>query len=582
MNQHRDGTARLTAGVPGPPGAGLQVADVLSFPPDVITETLLILAKRGAGKTHTASVLVEEMIGAGLPVCVIDPVGVWWGLRSSADGTGPGLPVTILGGDHADLPLPAESGAAAADLVVDERLPVVLDLSRLSKTAQRRFVTDFLERLYHRNREPLHVVVDEADLFAPMRGGKDTMRLLGAYEDLVRRGRARGLGCTSITQRPASLHTDIRSQAEVLIALRLIGTHDVAAIDEWVRLHATDEEARELKASLPSLPVGTAWVWSPGWLESLVKVQVRRRRTFDSSATPKVGQQVITPREFAAVNPADLERMAARLQTGAAPGESQDEEAGLLRAQVRQLRAALADAQARQPERVEVPVLTGADRSALENAAATLADISGKISAALRQPAAAPLPAPRPPAAPAVPAPPRAPAALAEGAPQIKAGAMRMLTALARQHPLKVTRSQLATLGGVKKSGGTFSSYFSALRTGGLITEDNGLVSITGAGMQAAGVEPGVPVTAAEIREQWRATLKAGARTMLDHLLAAHPASVSRTELAQAAGLEQNGGTFGSYLSSLRSNGLAEVNGSQVRAADVFFLAAAPTGPSTP
>jgi len=224
----------------------------------------------------------------------------------------------------------------------------------------------------------------------------------------------------SIAQRPASLHTDIRSQAEVLIALRLIGTHDVAAIDEWVRLHATDEEARELKASLPSLPVGTAWVWSPGWLEILVKVQVCRRRTFDSSATPKVGQQVITPREFAAVNPADLARMAAQLQPGAAPGETQDEEAGLLRAQVRQLRAALAGAQAGQPERVEVPVLTGADRSALENAAATLADVSAKISAALRQPAPAPVPSPCPPAARTAPAQPKAPVTpSAEGTPRI-------------------------------------------------------------------------------------------------------------------------------------------------------------------
>ncbi len=84
------------------------------------------------------------------------------------------------------------------------------------------------------------------------------------------------------------------------------------------------------------------------------------------------------------------------------------------------------------------------------------------------------------------------------------------------------------------------------------------------------------PYRYAEIREQWRAALKAGARTMLDHLLDAYPDSVTRAELAEAAGLEQNGGTFGSYLSSLRSNGLAEVNGGQVRAADVFVLAAKP------
>lgn len=552
-------------------GGTLNIAVGLALPPDVVTETLLILAKRGSGKTYAASVLVEEMITAGLPVCVIDPVGVWWGLRSSADGTGPGLPVTILGGEHADLPLSAGSGAAVAGLLVAERHPMVLDLSGMSKTAQRRFMTDFLECLYHRNREPLHLVVDEADLFAPLRGGKDTMRLLGAYEDVVRRGRAHGLGCTSITQRPASLHTDIRSQAEVLIALRMIGTHDVAAIDEWVRLHASDAEARELKASLPSLPVGTAWVWSPGWLEILVKVQVRTRRTFDSSATPKAGQRLVTPREFARVNPADLERMAASLQADVTPDDAAGGDVRALRSQVRDLRAALAEARKSETVTVEVPVLTDADRAALQAAVDALTGIAGKLGGVLR-------PVPVSPAAavqPKAPAAPRQEPPPANGSgPHVKAGAMRMLTALARQHPVKVTRAQLATLGGMKRSGGTFGSYFSALRTSGMITEDDGLVSVTEAGLKAAGVTPGAaPVTGAEIRDQWRAVLKAGARTMLDHLLDAYPTPVTRADLAAAAGLAPDGGTFGSYLSALRTNGLAEVNGSQVRAADVFSLA---------
>jgi DNA helicase HerA-like ATPase len=191
--------------------AALRLADDLTLPAEAVTETFAILAKRGAGKTYAAAVLVEEMVTTGLPVCVIDPVGVFYGLRSSADGRSPGLPVVILGGQHADLPLPLEAGAAVADLVIDERVPVVLDLSELSKRGQRRLVADFMEQLFRRNRDPLHVVVDEADLFAPQRGGPDLARLLGAYEDLVRRGRARGLGCTSITQRPAVLHKDILS-----------------------------------------------------------------------------------------------------------------------------------------------------------------------------------------------------------------------------------------------------------------------------------------------------------------------------------------------------------------------------------
>ena len=64
----------------------LQVSTDLELPPEAVTQTFGILAKRGVGKTYTASVMTEEMLKAQLPVVVCDPIGVWWGLRSSANG----------------------------------------------------------------------------------------------------------------------------------------------------------------------------------------------------------------------------------------------------------------------------------------------------------------------------------------------------------------------------------------------------------------------------------------------------------------------------------------------------------------
>jgi uncharacterized protein len=168
-------------------------------------------------------VLVEELLKHGVQVVVADPVGVTWGLRASADGTRPGLPIVVLGGDHGDLPLDVASGQLIADLVVDERLSVVLDLSLLRKGQQVQFMTDFAEQLYHRNRAPLHLVLDEADAFGPQRPMKGQERMLGAMEDLVRRGRARGLGVSLVTQRAAVLNKDLLTQVEVLVALRTIG-----------------------------------------------------------------------------------------------------------------------------------------------------------------------------------------------------------------------------------------------------------------------------------------------------------------------------------------------------------------------
>jgi len=345
------------------PTDGLTLGPGLVLPHEAVTETFAILAKRGAGKTYTAAVLVEEMMGAGLPVVIVDPVGVWWGLRSSADGTAEGLPVVIFGGDHADLPLAETAGVLLADLVVDERVPAVLDLSALSKGASRRFMTDFTERLYHRNRDPLHLVLDEADAFAPQRTDPGGQRLLGAIEDLVRRGRARGIGLSMISQRPAVLNKDILTQAEVLIALRMTGPRDVAAIDEWVRLHAEEDQAVEVKRSLPSLPIGTAWVWSPGWLGLLQRVAVRARTTFDSSATPKAGQRRVTPTRLA---PIDLAALGERITAMATEAAATDPAA--LRHRVAHLERELAELRTAPPkvERIEVPVLDEAVVDRLE------------------------------------------------------------------------------------------------------------------------------------------------------------------------------------------------------------------------
>lgn len=200
----------------------LEISDGSKLPLDAVTQTFGVVAQRGAGKTYLTAVLCEEFAAARLPFIAIDPMGVYWGLRSSADGRHEGIPVIILGGEHGDVPLESTSGKVIADWVASERHSAVLDLSGFGKNEQRRFVTDFAEHLYHRNREPLHLILDESDLWAPQKP-KGVERMLGAIEDLVRRGRARGIGLSLVTQRPAVLNKDVLTQVSVLIALRIVG-----------------------------------------------------------------------------------------------------------------------------------------------------------------------------------------------------------------------------------------------------------------------------------------------------------------------------------------------------------------------
>jgi DNA helicase HerA-like ATPase len=113
----------------------LELSKILRIPASAITETFAILAARGAGKSNTAAVMAEEMFKAGLPFVVIDPVRAWWGLRSSRDGKGPGLPILIFGGKHGDVPLERGGGQLVADLIVDQRLTCVLDISEFESEA---------------------------------------------------------------------------------------------------------------------------------------------------------------------------------------------------------------------------------------------------------------------------------------------------------------------------------------------------------------------------------------------------------------------------------------------------------------
>src|SRR3990167_2728976 len=100
-------TAMLTIGTDA---AGQPV----TLPPDVLTHTMAILAKKGAGKTYTAGVIEEEFAKAGLPFVVLDPVGVHYGIRSNRNGTRSDYSVVVFGGEHGDIPIERKMGAADA------------------------------------------------------------------------------------------------------------------------------------------------------------------------------------------------------------------------------------------------------------------------------------------------------------------------------------------------------------------------------------------------------------------------------------------------------------------------------------
>ena len=547
----------------------LRIAADLTLPLEAVTQTFAVLARKGSGKTYTAAVMAEEMLEAGQPIVAVDPTGAWWGLRSSADGKKDGYPVVVFGGDRADLPLNPLAGEVVAQAVVAKRFPAVLDLSTLRKGEVQRFLTAFLETLYRTNREPLHLFIDEADDVCPQRPFGDEARLVGAVEDVVKRGRKKGIGCTLITQRPADLSKQVLTQCEVLFALNISHPKDIAPVEEWVRVHADDKQARQMIADLPTLPKGEGWIWSPAWLEVFKRVKVRKRRTFDSGATPAVGQTRAEPKRLAAVDVSALgEQMAALAE------EVKANDPAALKRRVAELEKQLKERPATElkVERVEVPALT-ADQERLISAAVdefrTAAEKVGHALNLVSQAKAAVQTTP-PPSPPKVvhPTAPKPKPAAGPANPEVgKGGLRRILIALAQRPGL--TNRQIGLRAGLSSQSGTFSTYLGRARSAGWVCDEGERRFVTDDGLVALGEYDPLPEGEA-LLAHWLNELGGGASRMLRAYADAYPDGLTNEQCGERAGISAASGTFSTYLGRLRGLELVEGRG-VVRASSELF-----------
>lgn len=591
----------------------LRLADDLTLPVEAATQTFLIVGKRGSGKTSTAVRLAEQLIKADVPIVVIDPVDRWYGLKASRDGKGPGLSVYVFGGEHADLPLEPGAGTVIADTLVEHRLSAVLSVKHLSGRERGQFVSDLAGRLFQRNKEPLHLFLEEAHEVAPQQPFKGEEEMLGRVTRLWKLGRSSGLGGSAITQRPASLSKNITTQAEILIVHRMIGPQDVAAVREWIKYHG---ERDDILSELATLKTGEAFIWAPDFPEGkpigLKRVSILDRETFDSSATPKVGQRAAEPKALA---PVDLDKLRTRMAATIEKAKAEDPKE--LRRRIAELQKQVADAQRSvvapptptMETRVEVPVLKDAQVKRLERLVARMAVDLERVehcyellqggNAELRAAAAeiaatvraklAPSVLERThgmgPARPTSPSTsgvittmpprraPRTPAATVDG---ITPAKQRILNALAFLEGIglaQADKTQLALMADAAPSSGAYFNNLGALRTAALITYPRpGTVALTPAGHTVA--DPGTaPATTEELQAVIRAKLTPAKWRLLEVLIGVYPKPLAKDELAARAGARETSGAYFNNLGSLRSLRLLDYpSPGQVVACPVLFL----------
>jgi len=501
------------------------------------------------------------MVRAGLRATVLDPVGVWWGVRSGDEP----LDVIILGGKHADIEIGKEDGEIIAEIIANSNRSFLIDLSHFRKGEMVRFVTDFAENLYRINRVGLHLFIDEADAFAPQKAFGDENRMLGAMEDIVRRGRARGLGVTMITQRPAVLNKNVLTQIELLILLRVVSPQDRAAIRDWVSVHGTKDEQELLFSELQALPIGTAFFWSPGWLECFEKVAVDKITTFDSSATPKPGQVIEIPELLQATSVGDIQE---RLAANKAPEEEKPASNGPwiaeltgLRDEVRMLRASQEETKQKIREWYEFglrafPYLTSSDMENSEKWMERYLE-ENRPTEPLRD---------EPPLSlrslPEITAEEQTYSGLTITQPLV-----RIVTAACILSKLKlpVNKETIAIMAGLSKRGGTYGKNLADLTKHQVLER-----SADGFVVPSSTAEIYTPTEVQDPVTLWKSKLPLGQWKIVNYLMQYPDTKLSKLDIGHGIGTVPTGGTFGANISELKKLGLISGTNSGLTLSPIF------------
>jgi hypothetical protein len=551
----------------------------------VLLQHVAVLGKTGSGKSSVMRSFVEWLLMAKEPVCIIDPKGDWWGLKSSADGKSAGFPVVIFGGEHADVPINAHSGGPVSELVATGNRPCIIDLGGWTVADRTRFFVDFASLLFRHSRGRRWLVIDEVHNFSPQGKVMDPQagHMLHWANRLASEGRGKGIQLIAASQRPQKVHKDFLTSCETLVAMRVIHPLDRNAIKDWIDGCPDAAKGKEVLGDLASMPRGTGWVWSPEIGFGPERIAFQKFRTYDSFS-PSAGAHA----KLKGWADVDLEEVKSKLAVVVQEAEANDPK--LLRKKVSELEVQLSklknhavrelpviDAeQIHQAHHAGVAigradVLSGIPK--LEAAVHGLEQVTNQMRAAVSAFSSqldAPIPVPRWKPEPKVYAK-RMPIVIQSGPGDASignSGKRRMLTALA-QNPNGLTYTKLSILTGISQSGGTWRTYLGELRGHNLV-DPGEPVRITQAGLKALGNYEPLPTGQALI-DYWRSRLgRSGKRAIFDVVLAAYPRGISQEDASARTGISMAGGTWRTYLGELRGLELIVGRG-ELRASEELF-----------
>jgi hypothetical protein len=547
----------------------------------LIASRLLIQASSGGGKSYAIRKSVEQLIGH-VQVIIIDIEGEFVSLREK-------FPFALVS-KEGEIPLNVRYAETLAHKLLETNLSAIIDMSEMEVHQRRIFAKRFLGALIESPKHLWHpcvVVIDEADFFAPEGKESESTR---AVINLSSRGRKRGICSILATQRIAKLNKD--ATADILNKIIGLTGQD---IDQKRAGNELGFATRNDVISLRNLKPGEFYAFGPAISNEVIKFKVGKTETTHteygqygkaSPTTPNAIKKILgklsdipeeAEKELTTKQQLqdevkrltiELKKKPVAVQTAPVISDTSKAEITLLKNQLQAERKNYSTLlKVMQVKNIHlekaVKILMQVTNTELPNPEANTYGVPD----AHYQPKAEPITRLQPTKGFAQPLP------SVSAKPAATGGSMRMLKAVAMFAPEPITRTRMALLARLSSTSGSFNTYLSTLKRQGFITWEGNLFTITEEGLKEAGdIEP-LPTDPEELINFWCAIIGdgGGAARMLRSLAANYPNAIAKKELGDAVGMSSTSGSFNTYISTLKRNGLIKVNGPHIQLSSELY-----------
>ena len=553
----------------------------------LIATRMLITANSGGGKSWAIRRILEQSHGKVQQI-VIDLEGEFSTLREKYG--------YLLVGKDGEIPVSIRTAELLAKRLLELNVSTIIDLSELRHPERITFVKRFLDSLINSPKELWHpalIIVDEAHIFCPEKSKSESA---SAVIDLMTRGRKRGFAGILATQRISKLNKDAVAEANNYMMGRAGLDIDMKRTSEILGF-VKKEDTRSLR----ELKAGGFYIFGSAFQHNgIEKVFVGKVSTTHPDRTR--GIDIVKPTK----TPDNIKKLMKDVVDLPKEAEEELKTTQDMKNKIRELRTKLTIAEKgqkvierpedkekqlktierareqgfRESERISMDILKKTNLS-LTNFRKGVEIIVANCSKLLQVevpkfnelPKFNPKPIQSKPQIQSVTevthlTPESKQVLIPNSSGTLRAGAMKMLNWLAGAYPNPLTKQRLATLSGFSVKGGTFNTYISELKRNGWIVGANDL-SITNEGLQNSHAE--VIPSREELLQMWKTKFRVGAGKILQFVYENYPNGVDKDEIGYAVGFASEGGTFNTYLSELRRNGLIQIDGNQIRISEEFF-----------